>query len=76
VVTTGVYAFSRNPMYLGLFLLVRAWAIMLAHVLAFIFLPLFVLYLNRFQIAPEERFLSAYFVLLYPDYRATVRRWL
>jgi len=39
-------------------------------------LPLFVLYINRFQIAPEERALNAHFGAAYADYRRTVRRWL
>ncbi len=63
-------------MYLGMLLVLLAWALWLAHALAFLFLPLLVLYMNRFQILPEERFLSGYFVLVYPDYQAKVRRWL
>ena len=76
MVMTGIYAYTRNPMYLGMLLVLLAFAVWLAHALAFLFLPLFVLYMNRFQILPEERFLSSYFVLAYPEYQAKVRRWL
>ena len=76
MVMTGIYAYTRNPMYLGMLLVLLAFAVWLAHTLAFLFLPLFVLYMNRFQIQPEERFLSSYFVLAYPEYQAKVRRWL
>lgn len=76
VVVTGLYRYSRNPMYLGDVVLLAAWALWLANAAPFIFLPLFVLYINRFQIAPEERALSAHFGPAYADYRRTVRRWL
>ena len=55
MVTSGVYRFSRNPMYLGFLLVLTGWAVFLAHALAFLFLPFFVVYMNRFQITPEER---------------------
>jgi len=76
LVTRGVYKFTRNPMYLGMALLLMAWAIYLANVAALAVLPVFVLYMNRFQIAPEERALEARFGAEYSRYRARVRRWL
>lgn len=76
MVTSGVYRYSRNPMYLGLLLLLAAWAVHLANVLAFAFLPLFVAWMNRFQIAPEERALAANFGGHFDAYRRSVRRWL
>jgi protein-S-isoprenylcysteine O-methyltransferase Ste14 len=76
LVTWGVYSLSRNPMYLGGVVMLLGWAIFLSNVLAFAFLPLYVLYINRFQIGPEERALTALFAEAFPSYRARVRRWL
>ena len=76
LVTTGVYAWTRNPMYLGWLPIALGWAVFLEHPLTLIAVPLFVLYLDRFQIAPEERALAAKFGAAYERYRARVRRWL
>lgn len=76
IVTSGIYRYSRNPMYVGLLLALIGWFVWLSHLLAFLLLPMFVLYLNRFQIEPEERALSAKFGGLFRDYRHSVRRWL
>jgi protein-S-isoprenylcysteine O-methyltransferase Ste14 len=76
MVTSGIYRFSRNPMYLGFFLALVGWATYLSYLLAFALLPLFVLYLNRFQILPEERILAAKFPHAFAAYRNSVHRWL
>jgi protein-S-isoprenylcysteine O-methyltransferase Ste14 len=76
MVTEGVYRFTRNPMYLGFLLVLAGWAMYLSNVLAFALLPLFVLYMNRFQIVPEERALSAKFPDAFTAYKCSVRRWL
>ena len=76
LVTWGVYAISRNPMYLGGLTMLLGWAILLSNALAFVFLPVYVLYLNRFQIAPEERVLTSLFGETYVAYQARTRRWL
>lgn len=76
VVRTGVYRRSRNPMYFGLLLILAGWALFLAHALAFVGLPIFVLYMNRFQIQPEERAMLSGFGDDYRDYLHSVRRWI
>jgi len=76
LVRSGAYRLSRNPMYLGLALLLAGWAIWLANALALALLPAFVAWLDRFQIRPEERALAARFGAEYEAYRARVRRWL
>lgn len=76
LVVTGIYAMTRNPMYLGALLVLLAWAISLAHPAAFLFLPLFVLYMNRFQIKPEERTLASRFGQTFTAYASRVRRWI
>ena len=75
LVTWGVYAITRNPMYLGGLITLTGWAIFLSNALAFLFLPAYVLYINRFQIKPEERALTALFGQEFVAYQARVRRW-
>ena len=76
LVTDGIYRHTRNPMYLGLAFLLGAWAVLLGAPWSLLGLVLFVVYLNRFQIRPEERALGAAFGVAYETYRAAVRRWL
>jgi protein-S-isoprenylcysteine O-methyltransferase Ste14 len=76
LVVSGIYRRTRNPMYLGFLLGLAGWAVFLSNALAFIFLPVFVLYLNRFQIRPEERALSSVFGKDFAAYQSKVRRWL
>jgi protein-S-isoprenylcysteine O-methyltransferase Ste14 len=76
LVTSGVYRYTRNPMYLGLSVTLMAWAVFLSNLLALVAVPLFVLYISRFQINPEERVLSSLFGAEYAAYKEKVRRWL
>ena len=76
LVKSGIYRFTRNPMYLGLLLLLAGWALYLANILAFLFLPAFILYMNRFQIKPEERALMDRFGQKYLEYASRVNRWI
>ena len=76
LVTSGVYRFTRNPMYLGLCLVLLAWASFLSSALAFLGPILFIFYINRFQIVPEETALSRIFGAAFSNYQAKVRRWL
>ena len=76
LVTWGVYAITRNPMYLGGLIMLLGWAVSLSNALVFLFLPVYVLYISRFQIAPEERALKFSFGETYVAYQARARRWL
>ena len=76
LVVSGIYRRTRNPMYLGFLLGLAGWAVFLSNALAFIFLPVFVLYLNRFQISREERALASVFGKDFAAYQSKVRRWL
>ena len=76
LVVTGIYSVTRNTMYLGLLLVLLAWAIYLAHVLTVLFLPAFVWYMDRYQIEPEERALASLFGPEFTAYAARVRRWI
>jgi len=76
LVTGGVYRVSRNPMYLGMALILFGWAVWLGNPATVLVLPLFVAYMTRFQIIPEERALTATFGEVFAEYRRRVRRWL
>lgn len=77
LVTRGVYRVTRNPMYVGMAFLLLAWGLYLAHWPSLLLGPAaYVLYLNRFQIAPEERVLRELFGDEYRAYTTRVRRWL
>jgi protein-S-isoprenylcysteine O-methyltransferase Ste14 len=76
LVSSGIYHVTRNPMYVGLSFVLLAWAIFLSSAWALLGLLAFVLYISRFQIAPEERALSKLFGSEYTAYKAKVRRWL
>jgi protein-S-isoprenylcysteine O-methyltransferase Ste14 len=76
LVNSGVYRITRNPMYVGLLLVLVAWAIFLSAPWALPGPLAFFLYIGRFQIAPEEVALSKLFGVEYAEYKAKVRRWL
>lgn len=76
LVTDGIFRVSRNPMYLGLSLLLLGWALWLGSASPWFVLPVFVLLIYLAQILPEERALQALFGDSYLEYRRTVARWL
>jgi len=76
LVTEGVYRFSRNPMYLGLVLMLIAWALWLGTASPWVVPPLFAILMATTQIAPEERALEKVFGATYVAYRRSVNRWI
>jgi len=76
LVSSGVYSITRNPMYVGMLLLLIAGAVYLASPLSLLGSLAFFLYISRFQIAPEERALTTLFGAEYSSYQTKVRRWL
>ena len=76
LVTSGIYQYTRNPMYLGLVLILLGWAFYLSHFLPFVLVPVFMVYMKRFQIQPEERMMTQKFGKAYQDYLIKVRRWI
>lgn len=76
VVTNGVFRFSRNPMYLALLLFLLAFAVYRLNLFGVFAALLFIPYMNRFQIAPEERAMKRGFGEPYQRYCRQVRRWL
>ncbi|GEQ77703.1 hypothetical protein CTTA_4708 [Comamonas testosteroni] len=75
LVIRGVYRYTRNPMYVGLLITLLAWAMFLANLLTALWAVVFVLYITRFQIIPEERVLTSLFGAEYGAYKGRVRRW-
>ncbi len=76
LVTHGIYRYTRNPMYLSLLLLLVAYAIHLGCWAAIAGPVVYVAYITRFQILPEERVLLSKFGAEYDSYRRRVRRWI
>ena len=76
LVCKGIYGVTRNPMYLGFLLILLGLAAYLANGVSLIGPLAFVLYMNRFQITPEERALTKIFGQTFTDYQSRVRRWL
>lgn len=76
LVVKGVYAYTRNPMYLGMLLLAFAWGAFLLSLLALLMLPVFILYIYFFQIRAEEAAMEKLFGNDFVIYKKRVRRWL
>lgn len=76
LVTDGVYRITRNPMYLGFLVMLVAWAVFLSSAWALLGPVMFVLYITRFQIVPEEKALRSMFGESFTSYQTSVRRWL
>jgi protein-S-isoprenylcysteine O-methyltransferase Ste14 len=76
LVTSGIYRWTRNPMYLAWLPIALGWAIFLAHPITLAVVPLFLLYITRYQIVPEERVLREKFGAPFEAYCARVPRWL
>jgi len=76
LVTGGFYRITRNPMYLGMFLMLFGVAFLLGSVSALLPLVLFVLVIRYNFVLGEERFLEAAFGQQYLDYKSAVRRWI
>lgn len=76
VVDSGIYQYTRNPMYLGLLVLLIGMGLYFQNLVSISLVIIFVAYMNQFQIKPEERALERRFGEEYLDYLQSVRRWL
>ena len=76
LVVGGIFKYSRNPMYVGLFVAILAFGIYVGAWFVFILLPLFVLSINYLQIVPEEIAMQKLFGDEYISYCNSVRRWI
>jgi protein-S-isoprenylcysteine O-methyltransferase Ste14 len=76
LITSGVFRFSRNPMYLGMMIWLAGLAVLLGSLIAFLFPLLLFVVANFLLIPPEEKKLQQTFGEQYTNYRQRVRRWL
>jgi protein-S-isoprenylcysteine O-methyltransferase Ste14 len=76
VVSSGVYSLSRNPMYLAMLISLISLGYYLQQITALPIILIFIAYMTRFQIIPEEKMLTKIFSQQYLDYQKKVRRWL
>ncbi|GAA0858073.1 isoprenylcysteine carboxylmethyltransferase family protein [Aliiglaciecola litoralis] len=76
LVTNGVFRFTRNPMYLGMVILLVSATLYLGTWIGFVSVALFIIYITQFQIKPEERIVEQLFGQPYVEYKNSVRRWI
>ena len=76
LVSSGIYHYTRNPMYLAMAFLLFGWCIYLSNLYLVIFVAGFVYVMNKLQIEPEERALEIIFSDQFIQYKQQVRRWL
>lgn len=76
LVISGMYRVTRNPMYLGMLILLVGLVVWIGNVAAIPVLALFVWFITRFQIKPEEQALRGIFGQAFIDYENRVRRWI
>ncbi len=76
LIVHGPYNFSRNPMYLGLLLVLSGISIIQNPIGGLLIVPSFILYLNHFQIIPEESAMLDLFKDDFLKYKENVRRWI
>jgi Co/Zn/Cd efflux system component len=76
LVTSGVFSITRNPMYVGMLLILVSIALWFETISGLIAIPLFIIIIDRFQIRVEEKHLIEKFGQAYRDYAQRVPRWL
>lgn len=74
--TTGIFAYTRNPMYLGLLFIYTGVAFILGNWWTFIFIPVVIIVVTYAVIKKEEDYLGRAFGQAYVDYKKKVRRWI
>ena len=76
LITSGIYKYSRNPLYLGLLMLVTSTSIFYLNIFTITTPVFFYFWINRFQIKREEIFLTKKFGKEYLLYKTKTRRWI
>ncbi len=76
VVTSGIYRFTRNPIYLGFLLMVAGLPLNSGLIWGVVLAPLYIMMMTRLVIEREEVYLQKKFKDQYANYRSRVRRWL
>jgi protein-S-isoprenylcysteine O-methyltransferase Ste14 len=76
IIDYGVYGYSRNPMYIGMMVMIIGFMIFLGDVSGLFGCVMFYLVITYLQIIPEERFLETKFGTDYIEYKKRVNRWI
>ncbi len=76
LITTGIYSYTRNPMYLGMVMILTGAAFLLGAISTFIIIPIFTIVIDRVFIDAEEKMLEERFGSKWKQYKADVRRWI
>lgn len=76
LITDGIYKYTRNPMYLGMLFILISFVIWLGNYFNLVLVFVFIAYMNKYQIAPEEKALTGLFGKRYTDYCQNVKRWI
>ena len=76
LVTSGIFKYSRNPMYLGMLMIIISTSIFYLNIYSILTPFLFILWINKFQIKREEIFLTEKFGKEYFSYKNKTRRWI
>jgi len=76
LVTQGLFAYSRNPMYLGMVIFLSGYAVILGSLTPWLVIPVFVWIIQTCFIKVEEAGLEAQYGDAYRQYKSRVRRWL
>ena len=76
LVTNGIFKLSRNPMYLGMAVILASVAVFFNIIGGIISMALFCLYITKFQIIPEEKAMKELFSQDFEQYMQATRRWI
>ena len=76
LVTMGIYQYIRNPMYFGLLLILFSIGFYLQNLASMFVLPIYIWFISKYQIIPEEEALHKLFGQDYINYQDRVRRWI
>lgn len=76
LVTGGIYQYTRNPMYFGLLLILFSIALYLQNLASIFVLPIYIWFISKYQIMPEEEALYKLFGQEYKNYQNKIRRWI
>ena len=76
LVISGTFKITRNPMYLGMLLIIMSYSFYKSSIISLVLIPLFIFYINKFQIEPEEYEMRKKFGKEYEEYCKKVDRWI
>ena len=76
LVRSGIYRYTRNPIYLGFLLMVIGLPLNAGSYWGVLIAPLYIASMNKLVIEHEEAYLEKKFGAIYTSYKSRVRRWL